>query len=224
MKAAVEVGGDSDGEVEAGGDEGEVFGRAAQTLRVPDLEGAAQMQKIAGGAFLQLEHVLDPAASLGFKLARELAGVKIAARLGEGGAYINIDGNTFEPVAENGLELAGAAVDLKRRVPDDDRHGTGLVEDEAHAAGKLHRDVPRCLIIIYNSIGEKNMKGKIISYSISIVFLILFVFVLTYSYLNTNFSQKGNIDYKRKYYDIVFNNVNSNRLVRGINIEDGKII
>ena len=51
------------------------------------------------------------------------------------------------------------------------------------------------------------MKGKIISYSISIVFLILFVFVLTYSYLNTNFSQKGNIDYKRKYYDIVFNNV-----------------
>lgn len=51
------------------------------------------------------------------------------------------------------------------------------------------------------------MKGKIISYSISIVFLILFIFVLTYSYLNTNFSQKGNIDYKRKYYDIVFNNV-----------------
>ena len=45
------------------------------------------------------------------------------------------------------------------------------------------------------------MKGKIISYSISIVFLILFIFVLTYSYLNTNFSQKGNIDYKRKYYD-----------------------
>ena len=30
---------------------------------------------------------------------------------------------------------------------------------------------------------------------------------MTYSYLNTNFSQKGNIDYKRKYYDIVFNNV-----------------
>lgn len=51
------------------------------------------------------------------------------------------------------------------------------------------------------------MKCKIISYSISIVFLILFIFVLTYSYLNTNFSQKGNIDYKRKYYDIVFNNV-----------------
>lgn len=51
------------------------------------------------------------------------------------------------------------------------------------------------------------MKGKIISYSISIVFLILFIFILTYSYLNTNFSQKGNIDYKRKYYDIVFNNV-----------------
>ena len=51
------------------------------------------------------------------------------------------------------------------------------------------------------------MKGKIISYSISIVFLILFVFVLTYSYLNTNFSQKGNIDYKKKYYDIVYNNV-----------------
>lgn len=51
------------------------------------------------------------------------------------------------------------------------------------------------------------MKGKIISYSISIVFLILFIFVLTYSYLNTNFSQKGNIDYKRKYYDIVYNNV-----------------
>lgn len=51
------------------------------------------------------------------------------------------------------------------------------------------------------------MKGKIISYSISIVFLILFIFVLTYSYLNTNFSQKGNVDYKRKYYDIVFNNV-----------------
>lgn len=51
------------------------------------------------------------------------------------------------------------------------------------------------------------MKGKIISYSISIVFLILFIFVLTYSYLNTNFNQKGNIDYKRKYYDIVYNNV-----------------
>ena len=51
------------------------------------------------------------------------------------------------------------------------------------------------------------MRGKIISYSISIVFLILFIFVLTYSYLNTNFSQKGNVDYKRKYYDIVFNNV-----------------
>lgn len=51
------------------------------------------------------------------------------------------------------------------------------------------------------------MKGKIISYSISIVFLILFIFVLTYSYLNTNFSQKGNIDYKKKYYDIVYNNV-----------------
>lgn len=51
------------------------------------------------------------------------------------------------------------------------------------------------------------MKGKIISYSISIVFLILFIFVLTYSYLNTNFSQKGNVDYKRKYYDIVYNNV-----------------
>ena len=42
------------------------------------------------------------------------------------------------------------------------------------------------------------MKGKIISYSISIVFLILFVFFFLYSYLNTNFSQKGNIDYKRK--------------------------
>lgn len=51
------------------------------------------------------------------------------------------------------------------------------------------------------------MKGKIINYSISIVFLILFIFVLTYSYLNTNFSQKGNVDYKRKYYDIVYNNV-----------------
>ena len=51
------------------------------------------------------------------------------------------------------------------------------------------------------------MKVKIINYSISIVFLILFIFVLTYSYLNTNFSQKGNVDYKRKYYDIVYNNV-----------------
>lgn len=51
------------------------------------------------------------------------------------------------------------------------------------------------------------MKKKIISYSISIVFLIVFVFLVTYSYLNTNFSQKGNIDYKKKYYDIVYNNV-----------------
>ena len=51
------------------------------------------------------------------------------------------------------------------------------------------------------------MKRQIINYVLSILFLILFIFVLTYSYLNTNFSQKGNIDYKKKYYDIVYNNV-----------------
>ena len=51
------------------------------------------------------------------------------------------------------------------------------------------------------------MKRQIINYILSILFLIIFIFVLTYSYLNTNFSQKGNIDYKKKYYDIVYNNV-----------------
>lgn len=51
------------------------------------------------------------------------------------------------------------------------------------------------------------MKRQIINYVLSILFLIVFIFVITYSYLNTNFSQKGNIDYKKKYYDIVYNNV-----------------
>ena len=51
------------------------------------------------------------------------------------------------------------------------------------------------------------MKRQIINYILSILFLIIFIFVITYSYLNTNFSQKGNIDYKKKYYDIVYNNV-----------------
>ena len=51
------------------------------------------------------------------------------------------------------------------------------------------------------------MKKQIINYILSILFLIIFIFVITYSYLNTNFSQKGNIDYKMKYYDIVYNNV-----------------
>lgn len=51
------------------------------------------------------------------------------------------------------------------------------------------------------------MKKQIINYILSILFLIIFIFVITYSYLNTNFSQKGNIDYKKKYYDIVYNNV-----------------
>lgn len=51
------------------------------------------------------------------------------------------------------------------------------------------------------------MKRQIINYILSISFLIIFIFVITYSYLNTNFSQKGNIDYKKKYYDIVYNNV-----------------
>lgn len=51
------------------------------------------------------------------------------------------------------------------------------------------------------------MKRQIINYVLSILFLIIFIFVITYSYLNTNFSQKGNIDYKKKYYDIVYNNV-----------------
>ncbi len=51
------------------------------------------------------------------------------------------------------------------------------------------------------------MKRQIINYVLSILFLIVFIFVITYSYLNTNFSQKGNIDYKKKYYDIIYNNV-----------------
>ena len=51
------------------------------------------------------------------------------------------------------------------------------------------------------------MKRQIINYILSILFLIIFIFVITYSYLNTNFSQKGNIDYKKNYYDIVYNNV-----------------
>lgn len=51
------------------------------------------------------------------------------------------------------------------------------------------------------------MKRQIINYVLSILFLIVFIFIITYSYLNTNFSQKGNIDYKKKYYDIVYNNV-----------------
>ena len=51
------------------------------------------------------------------------------------------------------------------------------------------------------------MKRQIINYILSILFLIIFIFVITYSYLNNNFSQKGNIDYKKKYYDIVYNNV-----------------
>ena len=51
------------------------------------------------------------------------------------------------------------------------------------------------------------MKRQIINYILSILFLIIFIFVITYSYLNTNFSQKGNIDYKKKYCDIVYNNV-----------------
>ena len=46
------------------------------------------------------------------------------------------------------------------------------------------------------------MKRQIINYILSILFLIIFIFVITYSYLNTNFSQKGNIDYKRKYYKL----------------------
>lgn len=48
---------------------------------------------------------------------------------------------------------------------------------------------------------------KINNYIISILFFIVFIFVITYSYLNTNFNQKGNMDYKRKYYDIVYSNV-----------------
>lgn len=48
---------------------------------------------------------------------------------------------------------------------------------------------------------------KINNYIISILFFIVFIFVITYSYLNTNFNQKGNMDYKRKYYDVVYSNV-----------------
>lgn len=48
---------------------------------------------------------------------------------------------------------------------------------------------------------------RISNYIIFILFFIVFIFIITYSYLNTNFNQKGNMDYKRKYYDIVYSNV-----------------
>ena len=48
---------------------------------------------------------------------------------------------------------------------------------------------------------------RISNYIIFILFFIVFIFIITYSYLNTNFNQKGNMNYKRKYYDIVYSNV-----------------
>ena len=48
---------------------------------------------------------------------------------------------------------------------------------------------------------------RISNYIIFILFFIVFIFIITYSYLNTNFNQKGNMAYNRKYYDIVYSNV-----------------
>ena len=94
VEAAVEVGGDADGEVEAGGDEGEIPGRAAQPVRVLHLKDAAQMQKIAAGAFLKRKHILDPALRHDLKPAPQLVGIKIAACLSQGGADLDIKGSS----------------------------------------------------------------------------------------------------------------------------------
>ena len=110
------------------------------------------MQKIAAGAFFKLEHALGERAHRVLKPGGKLVRVKAALDLDKRCVDLNIKCKTLEPVAEHRLDIAVGIVDLKRSVAYTHGHGTGLIEDKAHAARKLGRDAAAGFVFIYNSI------------------------------------------------------------------------
>lgn len=64
----------------------------------------------------------------------------------------------------------------------------------------------------------------IILYSILLFSVIIFVFLLTYIFLNNNYREKGTVDTNNKYYDVVINNVSIDYdSITKVNIKDNKI-
>lgn len=63
-----------------------------------------------------------------------------------------------------------------------------------------------------------------ILYSILLFSVIIFVFFLTYIFLNNNYREKGTVDTSNRYYDVIINNVSIDYdTITKVNIKDDKI-